>query len=231
MREIIEQAIRENSKKQQQIISLPTWFIKRDKVGIWYDPSQNNKTLRSIIKVFKTKQILKAGTILYHSSTMKDLIFDTKKSKAVFLGLDPYISIFYGVEMHSNKKNMEVYLHKLELKKDIIYTFINDKKESKPFSIQHVYEGKKYGKKCEKGKRVCVHPQIAIRHKHNNSKTKYVNSSLGDIYLEVTFPTKDIDKYLKVISTYKIDRNKVANSFNKPETEINISKFLTQIAK
>lgn len=223
----IKNEIRKIKTKQQQIINLPTWFIKRNKVGNWYDPSKNNKTLRSIIKVFKTKQILKAGTILYHSSTMKDLIFDTKISNAVFFGLDPYISIFYGVEMHSNKKNMKVYLHKLELKKDIIYTFINDKKDSKPFSIQHVYEGNKYGRECEIGKRVCVHPQIAIRYKHNNTKTKYVNSGLGDIYLEVTFPTKYIDEYLKVISTYKLDRNKVAKSFKKPETEINISKLLT----
>ena len=226
-------------------IQLPKWFIKRNKVGKWTNTLTTNETYQSIIKYFKNEQgegtkrktVLKKGTVLYHASSQKHLVFNIKRSKSVFFGLDPFIAIFYSLEKWPNL-NTKVYLHILELTEDIEYTFIDNREEqdttyveerkktnSNYFYIRHVYEGK-HGQNCEKGKMVCVHPQIAIRYYKNSSNNTIKNSSKGDIYLELTFPTHMIHNKLQVVSRHLINKEKVSESLNTPETKINLSHFL-----
>lgn len=224
----------------------PKWFKPRNRIGNYFMANQNNKTYQAILNQFKNKTILEIGTVLYHASDQKQLRFKSSRSKAIFFGLDPYISIFYALEKW--KKQKLIYLHKLKLKKNIEYTFIDDRNEplpnfvseykqnsknknglpKNPFYIHHIYEGK-HGQPCQKGEMVCVHPQLGFRYKNGNTKNKYNEDFSGDIYLEVTFPTRLIEEYLVVDKTYIINKAKVAELHKTPNTNIKFSEILRPV--
>ena len=161
------------------------------------------KDLYEIIDMlYRNKNKLPKGTILYRCSTSRDandIKSSNNKTKVVYFGLDFVIAIWIGLEINEKSSNyIECFLHIYELQKDISYKYLYSLgSDGVPTELDP--------KTCIK--KPCLHPQEIL---HGN-EWLYKSNELGT---EISFPINK-SYNIKPIKTFQIDIGKLKKNKDK----------------
>ena len=191
----------------------------------WFFIGTRSKKYVALLKYIENMNgKIPKGTKLYHGSLTANLKFKNSE-KPIFFGMNPVISVIYIGELlrlkftnkQVSKDNIPIgYLYEYETNEDIPFYYAND-------INTHVLDKDS----CLTKNRVCLHPQVTIRHKLERIKRrlfqkqlfKVIETEFGELSVETTIPTNYVEK-LKLINTYKINTTTLLEKYDLPFSHI-----------